>query len=170
MHFAKRPLPKHRRARLIASTLALLLWMAQVLLGAVVFTARHERQRGARMSLDRIARQVKLLIISRAADLSGVRPRRPVRAFRGRRIDWQGAINAAIGARVKRLLKRTHIGERIAVLVHALANLDDYAVLVAKRLRRGMTRRWRVLFAFHWPLSAAVRSLAAPGSTFADSS
>ncbi|MGD9966754.1 MAG: hypothetical protein AB7T59_09555 [Hyphomonadaceae bacterium] len=41
---------------------------------------------------------------------------------------------------------------------------------VAKRLLRGLTRRWRAVFAIDWPLSAAVRFGPAPAPFFADRS
>jgi hypothetical protein len=51
MKLHRRPITKHQRARLIAWTLAMLMWMASVLKGAA-FTPRHQRQRAERMSLD----------------------------------------------------------------------------------------------------------------------
>jgi hypothetical protein len=41
MHLPKRHLTKHHRARLVAWTLAMLAWMAEVLFAAAPFIARH---------------------------------------------------------------------------------------------------------------------------------
>lgn len=171
MNFTPRPLSKHRRARLIAWALAMLVWMAQVLFGAVAFKPRHERQRAERMSLAGLERMVKQLIISRAIDLSRRRWRRSrVRAYRGRALVARSWANAVIGSRVRRMLRRRAIGERIAVLIHALRHLDYYAALVAKRVKRGQTRRWLYLFALPPAPDARVITLAAPQAFAADTS
>jgi hypothetical protein len=169
MQLQKRPLSKHRRARLIAWTFAMLAWLFQVLCANVVFKPRHERQRATRMSLDRLTRQVELLIISRARDM--LPPRRATgRTFRGRSLTPHSVIRAVIGVRMKRKFKSKDLVERIIALMHALTHIDRYAKLIAKRLRRGLTRRWLALFAIAWPISTPKLSVAAPSSAFADSS
>jgi len=170
MQLPNRPLSKHRRARLIAATLAMLLWLAQVLFAGGPFSPRHERQRARAMSLQRLTKQVKLLIVSRALD--GLRRRRPrrVRRFRGRSIAPRASVDAIIGMRLKRRLKRRDLGERIAVLIDALLHIDRYAAHVAKRLRRGLTRRWRAVFAIDWPRSAPAPFGPAPAPHIADTS
>jgi hypothetical protein len=169
MQLQKRPLSKHHRARLIAWTLAMLAWLAQVLVANVLFTPRHERQRGARMSLERLERQVKLLILSRALDMLPCR-RRCGRAFRGRSLTPHNFIRAAIGVRMKRKLQGHDIVSRIVALMHALTHIDEYAKLIAKRLRRGLTRRWLALFAIGWPRGTPVLSAPASAPLAADSS
>lgn len=171
MNFTPRPLSKHRRARLIAWALALLLWMAQVMFAGAPFTARQERQRGPRMSLADLEGTVRQLIVSRAADFARVRWRaRRNGAYRGRLITAPGGVAALIGARVRRMLKRRGIGERISILIHALTHLDTYASLVAKRVRRGLTRRWRVFVMQAPPRAVPLVSLDTPRPRFADSS
>jgi hypothetical protein len=171
MNFTKRPLPKHRRARLIAWTLAMLAWLASVLFGQVAFAARHERQRGARMSLAGLTRMVKMLIISRAIDLARRRWRASSRAHAGRPIKApKSALRVMLGARVHRMLARGDVGGRIAVLIHALRHIDAYAALVAKRLRRGLTRIWLRFFAITPSRTIPLASLFAPRAAFADSS
>ncbi|MGD9982514.1 MAG: hypothetical protein AB7T58_18170 [Hyphomonadaceae bacterium] len=170
MQLQNRPLSKHRHARLIAATLAMLLWLAQVLFAGGPFSPRHERQRARRMSLQRLTKQVKLLIVSRAFDAFRWRRPRRVRRFRGRSIAPRTSVDAIIGMRLKRQLKRKHVGERIGVLIHALLNIDAYAAGVAKRLRRGLTRRWLAVFAIAWPLATTVPFGLALTPTFADSS
>lgn len=172
MNFTPRPLSTHRRARLIAWALAMLVWLAQVWFGAALLRPRHARQRASRMSLVGLKRMVKKLIIVRAIDLARRRWRAPrKRAYRGRAIALpNGVIRALIGAQVHHKLKRRQIGECIAVLIHALHHLDAYAALVAKRLKRGLTRRWLALFALPRAPDARVASLAALAAFTADSS
>jgi hypothetical protein len=171
MNFIPRPISKHYRARLIAWTLSMLMWTFQALC-AGMFTPRHERQRRERMSLIWLTQQVKLLIISRAGDFAHARGVRRLRSsYRGcRNVLKTGFINAMIGARVKRALHRKGLIERIATLINALHHIDDYATLVAQRIRRGLTRRCLQLFTL--PPAPATRfvTLAAPKAIGVDSS
>src|SRR5262245_4341653 len=98
MHIAKPILTQHRRARLIAWTLAMLAWLASVLFEGAPFTQRCARQRGKRMSLEGLARQVKLLIVSRGGELARLRRRKPGSHYRGRSLRRPGRIRALIGA------------------------------------------------------------------------
>lgn len=169
MRLPKRHLSKHRRARLIAWALAMLLWMASVLFAGAAFTDRHARRRGARMSLERLARMVKLLIVSRAADFARMRRRARYVCFQhGRDLTPRGLIRAVIGARVRRALKRKAIDETIAVLIDALRRLDTHAAIVALRMRRRLTRRTPIL-AGPAP-SPPAAFFAARRAVFADSS
>jgi hypothetical protein len=171
MNFIARPISKHHRARLIAWTLSMLLWTLQALFAAAL-TPRHERQRRARMSLTWLTQQVKLLIISRANDLACARMRRRLRlSYRGcRNVLKSGFVNALIGVRLRRLLNRKGLVERIVALVQALRHIDDYAARVAKRLRCGLTRRCFHLFALP-PASPAPRvTLAGRETVCVDSS
>ncbi len=170
MHIAKRPISKHQRARLIAWTLAMLMWLSAVLCGAAAFSDRHERQRGERMSLAWLTRRVKMLIISRAIDFARKR-RRCVRAVRGRLIVARGgALRALLGARLHRALNRKALAERLAVLIDALQHIDAYAAQVAKRLKRGLTRRWRYLFDLERAPNARLSAQAAPAPCAANTS
>ena len=60
--------------------------------------------------------------------------------------------------------------ERIGVLVNALRHIDDYAALVATRIRRGFTRRFLHLFALPPAPPKRLVTLAAPGAICVDSS
>jgi hypothetical protein len=169
MQLQKRPLSKHQRARLIAWTLTMLAWLAQVLCANVLFTPRHERQRATRMSLERLTRQVEMLIISRARDM--LPPRRAgARTYRGLSLTPHAVIRAVIGVRMRGQLRRTDIVEHCLALMHALTHIDTFAKLIAKRLRRGLTRRWLALFATVWSRSAPVLSAIAFAPLAADSS
>ena len=172
MNFTPPPLSKHRRARLIAWTLAMLMWMAQVFFCGAAFSDRHERKRGPLMSLDGLTRRVMMLILCRANDLTGFRWRKPRRrrVYRGRDVPSRGAFRALVGVRVRRMLKRKELGERILVLIHAIQHIDHYAALVARRLKRGLTRRFMPLFALPPAPDAPVVMLATLPVCFADSS
>jgi hypothetical protein len=171
MNFIPRSISKHYRARLIAWTLSMLLWTFEALC-AGMFSPRHERQRRERMSLDWLTRRVKLLIISRANDFAGVRTRRRQRtSYRGRRhVLKPGFVNAVIGLRLRRILHRKGLIERIAALVQALHQIDDYAAIVARRMRRGLTRRWLHIFALPPMPATPLVTLAALEATCVDSS
>jgi hypothetical protein len=120
------------------------------------------------MSLDWLTRRVKLLIISRANDLACRRMRRWRFSYRGcRNIVKPGLVNALVGVRVRRMLKRKGVVQRIVALIQALSHLDFYAALVA---RRRLTRRYLHLFALPPALPAALVTLAAPDAVCADSS
>jgi hypothetical protein len=171
MNFTPRPLSKHHRARLIAWTLSMLLWTFQALFAAA-WSPRHERQRRERMSLTWLTQQVKLLIISRAGDLASasMRPRQRI-SYRGcRNVLKPGFVNAIIGVRMHRILNRKGIVERLCALIRALRHIDDYAAQVAKRLRRGLTRRMLHLFALPPAPPSRLTTLAAPDAVCADSS
>lgn len=172
MKFTPRPISKHHRARLIAWTLAMLAWMMQVLFAAASLTPRHQRQRGPAMSLDRLTRMVKLLIISRAIDFTRRRYRAPPRKprFRGLAVAPRAVVRALIGVAVQKLLKRKDVGDRIAVLLHAIRHIDVYAARVARRLKRGLTRRWRALLDWKPARDGDAVALFAPEAHFADSS
>lgn len=107
MHLAKRHLPKHARARLIAWALAMLMWLGAALSGAIAVKARYQRQRVDLHALTRLTLLVKRLIISRAGDFARLRPpKRFGTAHRGRPIARPGLIRALIGSQLRRALKR----------------------------------------------------------------
>jgi hypothetical protein len=170
MNFIPRPITQHYRARLIAWTLAMLMWTLNMLVAGGVLSARHERQRAWAMSLAWLTRRVKLLIISRASVLARKRTR-PLRLhYRGRVLRTRGFVNAVIGARVRRMLKRKGVVETIVALIDVLRAIDTYAAPVAKRLRRGLSRRMLHLFALPPAPDAPVATLFVSGPRFADSS
>jgi hypothetical protein len=170
MHITKRHLPKHRRARLIAWTLAMLVWLAQ-LFGGAAFTPRHERQRSRAMSLAGLTRMVKMLMLSRAADLARLRARkRYASAHRGRSLARRGRVRAIMGSYARRALKRPTINARIAALIEAIRSIDLYAAHIAKRMRRGQTRRYMDTFALTPALSTPLAPLCEPQAAITDSS
>ena len=99
-------LSPHRRARLIAWTLAMLAWVHAVFFDGQIMSRRRLRQRGGFLSLDRIARVVTQLIILRAAELAGFRRHGRI-SFRQHGADlWPRHLRrSAIGARIRRALK-----------------------------------------------------------------
>jgi hypothetical protein len=171
MNFIPRSISQHHRARLIAWTLAMLLWTFQALFAAAL-SPRYERQRRERMSLTWLTQQVKLLIISRANDFVYAPTRRRLCvSYRGCRNSLKsGFVNAMIGVRIKRMLHAKGVIERISALMHALRHIDDFAIVVAYRLRRGLTRRQLHLFALPPAPDTRVVTLAAPDAICVDSS
>lgn len=141
MKLHRRPISKHQRARLIAWTLAMLMWMASVFMGAA-FTPRHERRRAERMSLEFLKWRVKALIISRAVDFISVRWRTGAAQGGGGKLK-AGHIRAVVGARICRLLNRKDVLDCVRALLNVLLNLDAHAKSVAKRMKRGLSRRMR---------------------------
>jgi hypothetical protein len=75
-----------------------------------------------------------------------------------------------LGSRVHRMLRQRAVGARIAALIHALQHIDAYAALVAKRLKRGLTRIWLRLFAITPPRTVPLALSAEARTAFADSS
>jgi hypothetical protein len=145
MHLPKHHVSKHRRARLIAWTLAMLAWIAWALSAATAPKRRHVRRRYGFISLDRLARTVAMLIVSRACDLARLRRGAGNRFFNriGGRAMWpRHARRSIIGGRLRRALKHGNVSARIAILTDALRRIDAWAAPLARRLRRGMTKLW----------------------------
>ena len=141
MHLAKRHLPIHARARLIAWALAMLMWLGAALTGAIALKTRHQRQRVDLHSLAQLTRLVKGLIISRAGDFARSRPPKRVgAAYRGRAIATPGLLRALIGSHLRHALKRKDIFQHICALIAALRHLDAHAARFVKRLRNRLTR------------------------------
>ncbi|MGD9982277.1 MAG: hypothetical protein AB7H66_13125 [Hyphomonadaceae bacterium] len=170
MHIPKRHLSQHRRARLIAWTLAMLAWLAWVFVADRAPSRRHMRQRYGLISLDRLARKVALLILVRAGELAHKRRRaNPFLArCRGRARQPRHICRSIIGSRLRRALKHRDFTTRITILTDALRRLDVWARRYVRQMRRGLTRLWPIR-AKPAP-SAPLSTLAAPGIFFADSS
>jgi hypothetical protein len=143
MQVPKRHLSRHRRQRLVLWVLAMLAWIASVLAGKPI-GARQGRQRG-HVSLDGLTRMVTQLLIVRAGELARLRRRRRFTYFkRGRDLRCRHLFRSLIGSRLRRAMKRKHIGARIAVMIHVLRHLDAYARPLAQRMRRRLTRLWAI--------------------------
>jgi hypothetical protein len=170
MHLPKRHLTKHRRARLIAWTLAMLAWLAWVFSADRAPKRRHMRKRYGFISLDRLARAVALLIVVRASERAGRRTTsNPFFArIRGRQRWPRHVTRSVIGARLRRALKHRDFTTRVAILIDALRRIDIWTATQVSRRRRGMTRLWPI----HAAPQAAVPliTLAATPAFLADSS
>lgn len=145
MQLQKRHLSKHRRARLIAWSLAILAWFAWAFSAECAPKRRHMRRRYGLVSLDGLARTVALLILVRAAELAGVRRWRANPFFarvRGRQRWPRHAVRSIIGSRLRRALKHKDFTTRVAILTDALRRLDAWAALYVKRMRKGLTKLW----------------------------
>jgi hypothetical protein len=146
----------------------MLTWLGAVLFAGKEITVRQLRQRHRRMSLDGLTRMTIELMICRAAEL--VRLRRRKRNFwrYGRDLTPRHLLRSLVGSRLRRALKPRCVHQRIAALMNALRNLDAFALQLAKRMRRRLTRLWPIIPAPTAP--ASVVTLAAHAPAFADSS
>jgi hypothetical protein len=152
----KKPPPlinPHRIARLIAWLRAMLAWAASVLFVDAAPSRRRIRQRYRFLSLNRLERLVRALIIIRAIDLAHLRarPRRGVlrnAATNGfHRCTERGAwLRAIAGSRLRKALKHRDPAQRIQLLLAALANIDGFARrYLLPRAERRLTRRFPIL-------------------------
>lgn len=147
MHARPKPrLSPHRRARIIAWALAMLLWLRAVLDGVHVMSRRQRRRRGGFFCLDHLARLTTDLIAIRAAEIAGNRAPRK-RLFRDRGVDLKRRHfrRSVIGSRLRRALKHRDFDTRIAILIHALRDIEPLATRLARRMRRRVTKLWAIL-------------------------
>ena len=136
----------HRRARLIAWTLAMLAWVHAVFFNDRIMSRRQLRKRGCFLSLDGLARMVTRLILIRAAELLGPRqPRKRMVRVRGEDLRRRHLVRSVIGSRLRRAFKHRDVRERVAILIAALKTLDLWAARFAKRLARRVTKLWAIL-------------------------
>jgi hypothetical protein len=160
MQTPRRPyLAPHRRQRLILWALAMLTWIASVL-ASIAPTRRHLSQRGA-MSIHRLARMVKQLVLLRAADIAGMkRKTRPPLLFKqGRDMRRRHIMRSMVGSRLRRALDHRDPVARIAILIDALTHLDAWAARFAKHISCGFARLWSIAPA---PMTDAVLLLGPP--------
>jgi len=145
MNAPKRHLTQHRRRRLVLWALAMLTWLASVLFAGQDVTARQFAQRHRKMSLAGLKHMVMKLLLTRAVELARLRRPKRYRLFlHGRALKRRHIIRSVIGSRFRRLLTRKALHERIAVLIDALRRFDHYASLLAKRLKRRLTRLFAI--------------------------
>mgnify|MGYP000499719707 CR=1 FL=1 len=129
--------------RLTAWARLVLLWM-----GALMFAppgAPFNRRRIARyqhMTLGRMANTVARLILIRAAILYAPprRHRRTSRHFAPNGVRQRATphhlVRSAIGSRIRRALRHRDPGQRLAILLDALVNIDALARKLYRRLTR----------------------------------
>jgi hypothetical protein len=169
MHSHRPFLNQHRLRRLALWTLAVLSWIAAMLFHDRALTFRHVVQRMDLISLPWLTHLVSKLLINRAAQLARLRPPKHIRYWRhGRDLHRPHILRSALGARLRRALRHKDIRTWIANLIAVLRNLDAHAAPLAKRLRRGLTRLWRIMP----PIAPAAALYGAPASppAFPDSS
>ena len=146
MHSHRPILNQHRLRRLALWTLAVLSWIAAILFSERAVTFRHIAQRTDLISLAWLTQLINKLLIARAAQLARLRRRKRIVYWRhGRDLHRPHIIRSVLGARVRRALKHKDIRAWIANLIAVLRNLDAHAAPLAKRLRRGLTRLWRIV-------------------------
>jgi hypothetical protein len=158
----------HQRQRLALWALSLLQWIAAVLFGGKSVNLRQLRQRYERVSLDRLTRLAIDLLLVRAGELAGRRPRKRRYWRHGRDLRARHLIRSLLGSNLRRALKPKDVSARIAALVGVLRDIDRYARRLARRMRRGLARLWAIITA-PMPAKALDDASAAP-QAFADSS
>jgi hypothetical protein len=160
-----RSLSQRRLARFITWALVLLNWIATGLDHGTIADRRRLKQRDWFLDTGNLFRLVRDLIIWRAADIA--KPRAP------HRVPHRGVIRVqlrrrAFGSRLRRALRHRDPMQMLARLTHALRHIDLYAVPLAQRFKRRLTRLSPRLPA---PQAAdALRILARPAPFAADSS
>ena len=169
MHLAKRHLSKHQRQRLVLWVLAMLSWIASVLFAGRDVTHRQLRQRHRTMSLERLKRMTIQLMVVRAGELARMRrPKRHRLVRHGRSLLRRHLYRSLLGSRLRRMMKRKALVDRVTVLIDVLRNLDAYAQLLAKRMKRRLTRIFSIAPA---PMPAApLYGPPAPSPACADTS
>ena len=121
-------------------------WIAAMLFSDRRVSSRHIAQRLSFISLPWLTRRVSQLLIVRAAQLAGRRRRRRIVFWRhGRDSRRSHLLRSVLGWKLHRALKHKDGATWIANLIRVLRNLDAYAAPLARRLRRGLTRLWRVM-------------------------
>lgn len=146
----------------------MLTWIAAILADTRVISTRHQRQRFD-ISLPWLTRLVGKLLIVRAAQLGRLRRRKRLLYWRhGQDMRRRHLIRSVLGGRLRRRLKHRDARIWVANLIAVLRDLDAYAAPLARRLRRGLNRLWRVVA----PIAAAAALLGppAPPPALADSS
>jgi hypothetical protein len=175
MHSSPPIISNHRLARLLAWARLALAWAAMMLFSdsAPLLDLRRCIQRFRLLSLDRLARLVRNLVIIRAAQMAGPRARRRsarasaspgfVRRMRPARI-----LRSCGGSQLRRVLRDRDPARRMARIIEALRDIDQLARKLVRRLRRGLTRLRPLVM--RRPPSSLVCSLAAPAPFAADTS
>jgi hypothetical protein len=134
----------HQRQRLALWALAVLQWIAAVLFGGRRIAVRHLRQRCERASLEGLTRLVINLMIVRARELAGQRPRKRRFWRHGRDLRPCHLIRSLLGSKLRLVLRSKDLASRIAALIAALRDLDRHARHLAQRMRRRLTRLWAI--------------------------
>jgi hypothetical protein len=168
MQFKRPILTQHRFQRLVLWTLTMLSWIAAMLTGNRTVGARHQRQRFD-ISLPWLTQFVSKHLIVRAVQRAHLRRGKRIILWRhGRDLRRAHLLRSVLGARLRRKLNNRDLRTRLANLIAILRNLDDHAAPLAKRLRHGLTRLWRIVP----PLAPAAPLLGppAPSPAFSDSS
>lgn len=143
----------YRIARLVAWLSAMLAWAMSVLYAHASPSRRRIRQRYGFLSLGRIERLVRALIIVRATELTRLRARPGFRGARNaaargfRRRTAPGAwLRAIAGSRLRRALKHRDPAQHIQRLLVALGDIDGFARrYLVRRAARRLTRRRPIL-------------------------
>lgn len=152
----------------------MIVWAAAVLFENLVPSRRRLRQRCGMLSIDRLTRVVRNLMIARAGELLGARrAQRRSRTFAPpgfcRRMRARNILRAVAGARLRRFMSAGDDVARFTRLLRILGDLDAYArAFLFRRAKSGVNRLLPV-FAVR-PPRAPLRSQARPAPAAVNSS
>jgi hypothetical protein len=137
-------LTSHCLRRLVLWALTMLAWFAAVFFAKRDIGPRQLRQRGD-VSLEALARMAATLLIIRALHIIGRAPRRRIHAWRhGRDLRRAHFRRSLLGSKLRRALHHKDAATRITQLISVLRNLDAHAAHLARRIRSGLRRLWRI--------------------------
>jgi len=136
------PCTEQRLARFITWARLMLGWIAMLMVSTGFKPDPRRLRRYGHLSLDRLARMVRNLIIIRACQIMPAPrlrapPRRNVApAGFTRRLERRQFLRSFAGSRLRRALRARDPATRISVLLAALRDIDVLARLVKRRLTR----------------------------------
>jgi len=175
MHKPPPLLNPHRTARVIRWAVLMLEWLAALLFADAPANRRRIRQRYGLITFSWAYRLLRAIVTVRAVQLAGLRrrlspaPRNTAPAGFRRRIRRAPSARVIFGARARKALSARNTLERIRRLIAAFSDIDGFTrrYMLARAVRR-LTRLCAIVMLA--PPAAAVRSLAAPSLTSADTS
>jgi hypothetical protein len=165
-------LPKRYLLRLIVWAEVMVVWAATVLLCERAATRRHMRQRYGFISIEKLTRLVRNVMIVRAAQFLPRRSPRPWRAaarsgFRHRPLRMR--LRSVAGSRLRRFLQAGSFTRRLTRLVHIVRNLDAFVrKFLLRRAENGVNRLSPLIVAR--PPQDAIQTRPAQTPALADSS
>ena len=169
------PINAHRLARLIVLARAVIVWAAAVFFESLIPSRRRIRQRYGMLSIDKLTRMVRNLLIARVGQLARGRSttmRRPRNyappGFR-RRMRARNLLRSIGGGRLRRFMNAGGDAARFARILQIVGDLDTYARAFLLRRAENGVNRLMPLLAIR-PPHARGNTLGAPAPACADTS
>jgi hypothetical protein len=152
----------------------MIVWSAAVFFGSLIPSRRRIRQRYGMLSIDKLTRAVRNLLIARAGQLATRRwAKEKTRDYASsgfrRRVRARNILRSIGGARLRRFMIAGGVAARFARLLQILGNIDAYVRAFLLRRASNGVNRLKPLLAVR-PPHEPVRTQAAPVSICADTS